>query len=1124
MSWATSCVANFRQIAVNGSVCGIYYLHPVAVESDESWRSHCVRCRGIGFDHVALPPPFAPGPSGDLFRAGDLQYANPLLCRIVAGVTEDHAPTEMVVGHLASACRAEGLGLLIDIVIDRVDAGGALAQTETDLFGEADGAFDPRLDRMAVATAFGRFDMPDRAERLFGLWCERLKALLQIGAAGFRFLNPGRVPVAFWQQLNQNLRQAFPGAQLLAYTPGTAWRDIAALAPARFDGVFSSLSWWDRRASWFAEELTLLRGIAPIIVCPEAPFGPRLAARLNQSDTIAPAYRQALAIAAATGDALMIPMGFEYAAQHPLETKSAPIDEAAWTSADLDFSADVSSALRRIAKIRSLASNGETRSLKIPNGAVTALLRAGTTHAETSAQAILALINSDLTRAQPLDVVLDPLPPTAGAAFGHAVSLDPAEDPHIKDRHAKDPQAPLAPGEVRVLRLERLAAVHIDCPGARPQLGPALHAPRIVINAMTPHVDQGRFAAKRLAGETVVVTADIFTDGHGVIDADLLWRAGDETDWRRAPLRRGDNDQWVGEFTPGRVGRHWFTIEAWLDEFGGICKDIEAKQRVGADIGLELTEAQHLVETALATAEPRLEAGLTQLQARLTTTDHDEASALILAPETRRLMRHAHLRPFLVRHEPALPIEIERPQAGFAAWYELFPRSTARAPDRHGTFADVIAELPRIKAMGFDVLYLPPIHPIGTTNRKGRNNSLVAAPDDPGSPYAIGAAEGGHDAVHAELGTLEDFRALVKAATDLGLEIALDFAIQVSPDHPWLKAHRDWFRWRPDGSLRFAENPPKKYEDIVNIEFYGEGAAQEIWSALRDVVLFWITQGVKIFRVDNPHTKPLPFWEWMIGDVRTRHPDVIFLSEAFTRPKLMYRLAKLGFSQSYTYFTWRNTKRELTDYLTELTTTSVKDYFRPHFFVNTPDINPYFLQQSGRPGFLIRAVLAATLSGLWGLYSGFELCEAAPLPGREEYLDSEKYEIRQRDYAAPGNIVAEITQLNRLRKNHPALQSHLGVRFYNAFNEQILVYGKTSPFDRGLILIAVNLDPHHIQEATFELPLWSFGLPDEASVAVTDLIAERNMVWTGKLQTIRLDPAYLPYAIWRVTSFAEVRS
>ncbi|HEV2187958.1 MAG TPA: alpha-amylase family glycosyl hydrolase, partial [Stellaceae bacterium] len=473
------------------------------------------------------------------------------------------------------------------------------------------------------------------------------------------------------------------------------------------------------------------------------------------------------------------------------------------------------------------------------------------------------------------------------------------------------------------------------------------------------------------------------------------------------------------------------------------------------------------------------------------------------------------LRPHVQRHSIEFPVEAERRAAGFASWYELFPRSQSGDPGRHGTFADVIARLPAISAMGFDVLYFPPIHPIGAKNRKGRDNAPRAEPGDPGSPYAIGGAAGGHDAIHPALGTLNDFRRLRAAAARYGIELALDFAVQCSPDHPWLRQHPDWFDWRPDGSIRYAENPPKKYEDIVNVDFYAGSAVPSLWLALRDVVLFWAGEGVRLFRVDNPHTKPLAFWEWLIGEVRARFPDAIFLAEAFTRPKLMYRLAKIGFSQSYTYFTWRNTKAELTEYLTELTT-NARDFFRPHFFVNTPDINPVFLQTSGRPGFLIRAALAATLSGLFGVYSGFELCEARALPGREEYASSEKYEIRAWDWEAPGNIIAEITRLNHIRRVNPALQTHLGTSFHNAFNDQILYYSKATPDLQNVVLAAVNLDPRFLQECDIEVPLWLWGLSDAASVAVTDLMAGHHFIWTGKMQHIRLDPAVLPFAIWRL--------
>ncbi|MFA7670005.1 MAG: alpha-amylase family glycosyl hydrolase, partial [Burkholderiaceae bacterium] len=430
---------------------------------------------------------------------------------------------------------------------------------------------------------------------------------------------------------------------------------------------------------------------------------------------------------------------------------------------------------------------------------------------------------------------------------------------------------------------------------------------------------------------------------------------------------------------------------------------------------------------------------------------------------------------------------------------------------------DVIQRLPAIRRMGFDVLYFPPIHPIGYTNRKGRNNTLTAGSDDPGSPYAIGSEAGGHDAVHPELGSLEDFRALLAAARHHGMEVALDFAIQCSPDHPWLRDHPDWFNWRADGSLKHAENPPKRYEDIVTPDFYSPGASTSrqaaLWRALRDIVLFWVHQGVQIFRVDNPHTKPLPFWQWMLREVRSRHPDILFLSEAFTRPAMMYRLGKLGFSQSYTYFTWRNTKQELTEYMTELNRVPVRDFFRPNFFVNTPDINPWFLQTSGRAGFLIRAVLAGTLSGSWGMYNGFELCEAEAVPGKEEYLDSEKYQLRLWDRAAPGNIIEEITRLNRIRRSHPALQSHLGVSFHHVNNDQILFYSRHSPEGDSVVLAAVSMDPHHRQAGTLELPLGDWGLVNDAEVPLQDLFDDHRFVLRGRHQPIELTPQR-PFVLW----------
>jgi len=492
----------------------------------------------------------------------------------------------------------------------------------------------------------------------------------------------------------------------------------------------------------------------------------------------------------------------------------------------------------------------------------------------------------------------------------------------------------------------------------------------------------------------------------------------------------------------------------------------------------------------------------------------------LLGDEAAALMARATDYPFKTESDITYPLNAERQAARFASWYELFPRSQSRDAGKHGTFDDVIPRLPAIRAMGFDVLYFPPIHPIGKRNRKGKNNSLTPSESDPGSPYAIGANTGGHDAVHPELGTLADFRRFVLTAHTHGLEVALDFAIQCSPDHPWLADHPEWFAWRADGSLRYAENPPKKYEDIVNVDFYSSTATAPrqaaLWRALRDVVLFWADQGVRTFRVDNPHTKPLPFWQWMISEVQARRPDVLFLSEAFTRPKMMYRLAKCGFSQSYSYFTWRENKAEITEYLNELNEPPVADLFRPNFFPNTPDINPRFLQTSGRAGFLIRMALATTLSGLWGMYSGFELCESAGIPGKEEYLDSEKYEIRQRDWQQPGNIISEITRMNHIRRANPALQTHLGLHFHSAQNDNVLFFSKATPEGDNVVLVAISLDPHAPQSATVEVPLWEVGLPDDGTVRADDLLHGYTYWWHGKIQHVDLSPEE-PYRVWRLS-------
>ena len=675
----------------------------------------------------------------------------------------------------------------------------------------------------------------------------------------------------------------------------------------------------------------------------------------------------------------------------------------------------------------------------------------------------------------------------------------------------------------------------------------AVEKPRLVIEYVSPCVDDGRYPAKATVDQPVTVNATIFTDGHNRLAARVLWKEASETRWHSQPMVLLGNDLWETVFVPTKMARHYFKIEAWLDRWQNFHHELHQKFYAGVPVRLECEEGllllqeifdfanenRHRPETERDEGEgvisakiiphnqmnrdqalQMLDQALQEIDRARGVDDIETEVQVLLRQDLAEAVETVEPRHFLTQPKQTYVIEVERTAAGYSAWYELFPRSITDSPDRHGTFDDVISRLPAIQAMGFDVLYFPPIHPIGRKHRKGRNNNVNSKPGEPGSPYAIGAEEGGHDAVHPQLGGIEAFRRLRAAAKNYGLEIALDFAIQCSPDHPWLKEHPDWFSWRPDGTIRYAENPPKKYQDIVNVDFYAEGAKPPMWLAWRDIVLYWISEGVTIFRADNPHTKPVPFWEWLIADVRSKHPEAIFLSEAFTRPAMMYQLAKIGFSQSYTYFIWRNNKHELAGYLTELSMPPVRDFYRPHFFVNTPDINPHFTQTSGRPGFLIRSALAATLSGLWGVYSGFEYCEAAALPGKEEYLDSEKYEIKPRDFSAPGNIVAEITRLNQIRKENPALHTHLNVKFHESHNDKVIFFSKATHDKSNFILVAVSLDPYNGQSAYLQLPLQEFG--GHSAFEVTELMRHQHFQWYGNSQHWYFDPNEIPFAIWRL--------
>ena len=630
------------------------------------------------------------------------------------------------------------------------------------------------------------------------------------------------------------------------------------------------------------------------------------------------------------------------------------------------------------------------------------------------------------------------------------------------------------------------------------------------IEDIYPLIDGGRFPVKRIVGEPVEVWADIYRDGHDIVSAALVWRRERDREWRREPMIHHSNDRWSGSFVPDQPGRHVYAIEAWTDEFATWRHGFELKQKAGADLTLDAIEGAGMLTKAQSGGQAAASVILRQCEDFLQTGE----AAPLLTDELKDAMADSQLRPDLTRSQ-LFPLVVDRPRARNGAWYEMIPRSQGKTAGQHGTFKDGIARLPDIAAMGFDVVYLAPIHPIGTTNRKGRNNGVTAGESDPGSPYAIGSSAGGHDAVHPELGTLQDFRDFVAACQELDMEVALDFAVQCSPDHPWLKAHPDWFRRRPDGSMRYAENPPKKYEDIVNPDFASQDAGS-LWNALRDVILFWIEQGVKIFRVDNPHTKPFRFWEWLIHDIQLGHPDVIFLAEAFTRPKLMKGLAKLGFTQSYTYFTWRTQKWELEQYLNELTAYPECDFYRPNFFVNTPDILPYHLQ-SGEPWmFKSRAALAATLSSTYGIYNGFELLEHEPIPGREEYLDSEKYEIKVRDWDQAGNIKSYIGNLNGARRENAALQQTANLRFLGVDDSNVIGFIKESDNHTNSVVAAIALsrDVHE-----FWLPLGDVqvGMPDDRRhvAALENLMTgERHPVEWGGIR-LRIDPVRDPALLFR---------
>lgn len=643
---------------------------------------------------------------------------------------------------------------------------------------------------------------------------------------------------------------------------------------------------------------------------------------------------------------------------------------------------------------------------------------------------------------------------------------------------------------------------------------------RVNIENVLPQIDCGKYPIKRVVNERVKISADIFSDGHDHVQASLYYRKikkGKEN-WQQSPMSFLGNDHWEGSFIAGELGMYEYSIATWIDHFStwqhGLRKKFEDHQDVHTELLIGVELMQNALEHAPASTQKKIKKAI-----QLLSTEKHEAKSVsyALSDEISKLLNNCN-DPDLVTHYRPLPLKVESKLALFSAWYELFPRSTSSVEGKHGTFKDCEQILPEIARMGFDVVYLPPIHPIGISHRKGLNNATIAKEGDPGSPWAIGGKEGGHKAIHPELGSFDDFESLVQRAKELDLQIALDFAIQCSPDHPYVKQHPDWFKWRPDGTVQYAENPPKKYQDVLPVNFETEDWVN-LWKELKSIVDFWIDKGVRIFRVDNPHTKPFRFWQWLIEEVHAKHPDIIFLAEAFTRPRIMEKLAKIGFNQSYTYFTWRNNKEELNEYLLELTQTDRREYFRPNFWPNTPDILPISLEEKGEASFLIRLFLAATLSSNYGVYGPlFELGLNKAYPGKEEYIDSEKYEIKNWDWSRDNKVKQLITRINQIRKENAALQSTWGISFHESNNPQLICYSKKDQDEKNKLLLIVSLDPLYSQAGWIKVPLEEFGLVEGELYVLHDLISDQRYSWKGEWNYVELRPHEMPAHLFRLES------
>ncbi len=1093
----------------------IYNLFPLLAGTIAEWRAHLPRIAAMGFTVVHVNPFHAPGFSGSLYAVKDFYRLNPLF-RGEGGASDD----KLIAGFCAS-CKEHGLVPMMDLVVNHTARDNPLVERHPHWFArDADGALRaPRANDPAdpaKITIWG-----DLAEIAFGgpgedeavdYFCGVVRHYAALGFAGFRCDAAYKVPARAWRRIVAAARSVAPEALFCAETLGAPFEDVKALDGAGFDYLFNSVKWWDFESPWLLAQYDAFRRIAPSIAFPESHDTKRLAEDLAaegivETDAVMRRYAQAYAFAACFSAGVMMPMGFEFGWRQRLDVKETRPNPREPERFDLSPFIRSVNAMKRATP--ALNEDGPQRFLSEAGTLLAAFARS----TEDGAEHAFFLVNRDAARAA--FFVTDRLLVASSPDF-ELSDVTPAADERAPAPIGLDLEVP--PLGVRVLRGRdaKPARTAPAAPAHPPSLPHEWRATaRIALEDVYPELDCGRYPIKRGAGDTLEVWADIFRDGHDAIAAALLYRRAEEAHWREVPMRLFDNDRWVGRAPLAETGRYRYTIEAWSDRFASWRADTMKKRAAGDDIALDLEDGSAMIRAALARAGVEDALLLERLLAEFARGDTDERARILFSRLLLGAMARAPDRSDATRYGRELEVIVDRPLARCAAWYEMFPRSQGKVPGQSATFDDCIARLPEIAAMGFDVVYLPPIHPIGRVNRKGRDNSLKAAPGDPGSPYAIGAAEGGHDAVHPELGGIEGFRRFLAAARALGLEVALDFAVQAAPDHPWVESHPEWFLFRPDGTIKYAENPPKKYQDIVNLEFYGP-ARTALWQALRDVIFHWIGEGVKIFRVDNPHTKPLPFWEWLIREVQDRHPDTIFLAEAFTRPKMLRALAKAGFTQSYTYFTWRTHKAELTDYLVELAHGPAKDYLRPNFFANTPDILPHFLQNGGRPAFIIRLVLAATLSPAYGIYNSFELCEAAAVPGTEEYLHSEKYELKVWDWDRPGHIKDWIAALNRIRRDNPALHRLETLRFHHASDDHVLFYSKMMP-DRGnIVLIAVNLDPFAAREAELALPLGDMGFTADETFTLAEPLTGFEQSRQGGTLRVRLDPLANPVAIYLV--------